>query len=227
MNKNLTVPAALVFSVALALAQTQSPPQSPPTEQQCADPAKSWQPLFQFPESAQQAQSGDLWKVDFQELVNKGRLNADQANFLAKESAKAKESQGKLVSGYVIAYNPCSKQVLVDYQEGQPPSTLDQNEIVKAALNVAAADTAQQQAATAPPAPGKSPSAGTQIGQSAMGAAGFANPLAFALVPAAGYVGGGIQKGISKIASSGKSEEKPQKPQAAFNLNKRNWWRDF
>jgi len=221
MKKTLTVLAALVLSVVLALAQEPSSP----TAQQCADPMKTWQPLFQFPEAATQADQ--LWKVDFQELVNKGRLSADQANFLAKESAKARESQGKLVSGYVIAYNPCSKQVLIDYQEGQPPApALDQTEIVKAALNVAAADTVQQQVVAVPPAPGKGPSVGTKIGQSAMSVAGFANPLALTLVPAAGYVGEGIQKGISKIAGSGKSE-KPQKPQAAFNLNKKNWWRDY
>lgn len=231
MNKS-TVLVALVFSV-LALAQTENAP-VPGAESGACDPGKSWRPIFQFPESAQQAQTGELWKVDFQELVNKGRLSADQANFLVKESPKAKESQGKLVSGYVVAFNPCGSQLLIDYKEADSSPVLDQTEVVKAALNVAAADTASQQQAAATPSPaqGKGPNAGTKAGEAVASAASFANPLALALVPAAGYVGGGIQKAGQTLARKARKCD-PEKEWCKFgsakpfSLNTKGWWRDF
>lgn len=203
MNKQVMMFFALATVVFLSSALAQQPPTQPISAAACAaNPGQFWQPLFQFPESPQQAQDGALWKVDYQELIAKGRLNADQANFLVKGSPKAKESQGKLVAGYVIAFNGCTQQLYVDYREAEATApALDQaaqNEIAKAALNVAAADTAQQQqqadAPTGAVAPGAGPSTGRQIGQSVASAAGFLNPLAVLTAPAAGFIGDGVGK---------------------------------
>ena len=205
MKQAMFLALATVF---LSSALAQSPPAQPPPTQPVSaaacssNPGQYWQPLFQFPESPEQAESGQLWKVDYQELVGKGRLTADQASFLVKGSPKASESQGKLVEGYVIAYNSCTQQLYVDYKEAEALSpTIDQGQIVQAALNVAAADTAQQQQAVAPAgamSQGMGPSTGSQIGHSVAGIAGFANPLAFAVAPVAGFIGDRLGKLFSR-----------------------------
>lgn len=205
---------ALAAAVFLSSAYAQLQPSMAAAE--CAEPGKTWQPLFQFPESPAQAEQ--LWKVDFQELVFKGRLSADQASFLLAQSPKAKESQGKLAAGYVIAFNPCGNQLLVDYREATPLA-IDPNEVVNAALRMAAPDSTQTQGVVAPtPQAAQGPNVGSQIGQTVAGAIGTVNPLALLAVPVAGFVG----SGIGKIVGSGSN-----KPQPTFSLNRKNWWKDF
>lgn len=236
----------LAVQQSLAPAQTSAAP--PTTADSCAAPEMAWQNLFVFPATEDEAKS--YWMVntddvlqEFIRLANAKKLDVTLANEFLK-NPKLTEAIGKKVESFIIRYNPCNQQGSIDFAEAATPEApitgKDVVDIAKVAI--ANGPTHTNNFSRRPTEEDGEPqerghSSGRAYigciigGAAAAGALVLVNPLVAKLAagPACALMSrilGGRGSSVFKVGGSSR-QPKIYKNSGAFNMDRKDWWRDF
>lgn len=222
MKHTLTALTALAVFALSALAQNP-----------CQAPDQAWQTLFAFPATEQEAQT--LWVVNyddlnsvFRRLVAARRVHPEVVVTILN-SPKLKSALGKAVESALVEFNPCTGQGNIEFSAHQPgASSIDPARVAELGMQIAARGPGGGQAMAQPASTGgpdasisQGPSAGTAVASSALTGLSFVNPYAVVALPAVHLLGRGLD---SLFTLSG---VKKRRDGSAFNMDRKNWWKDF